>query len=191
MQPSRVLFAISGASGMPLAHTVLQLIQSLPHVETHLIASQGALRVMLEEGFAHKAHSFSALVHTEHKPDNMAAGPASGSWQHAGMIICPCSMSTLGAIAHGVGSTLIHRAADVTLKERRPLIIVPRESPYSSIHLTNMRILSDAGALIMPFQPAFYIQDTTLNGMMRHFCGRLLDHLHISHDLCERWNNNK
>ncbi len=189
MQRTRLILAVSGASGMPLAHRLLTHLHALPHVDTHLILSRGAERVMLEEGFKQR-EVFSQLADKEYDANDMAAGPASGSWQHAGMIICPCSMSTLGSIAHGFGSTLIHRAADVTLKERRPLIIVPRESPYSAIHLSNMHTLCQAGACIMPFHPAFYIQDTSIEGMMQHFCGRILDHTGIAHDLCDRWQNN-
>ncbi len=190
MQTSRLILAISGASGMPLAQALVTQLRMLSQVEIHLMVSRGAERVMDEEGFQHK-ETFFAKAHTVHDVTNMAAGPASGSWQHAGMIVCPCSMSTLASMAHGIGTNLIHRAADVTLKERRPLIIVPRESPYSVIHLANMRTLCEAGACIMPFHPAFYIHDTSIDGMIRHFCGRVLDHLQIEHELCDRWQGNK
>ena len=103
------------------------------------------------------------------------------------MVVCPCSMSSLASIATGAGTNLLHRAADVTLKERRPLILVPRESPLSRIHLRNMLWASEAGAVIMPFMPAFYSGEDTLEGLMGQFCGRIFDQLGLSHQLCRRW----
>ncbi len=186
----RLVFAISGASGMPLAHSFLQHIHAMPHIEIHLLISQGAQCVMQKETPI-SLKKFIPLAHKNYEIHDMAAGPASGSWQHDGMIICPCSMSSLASIAHGIGSNLIHRAADVTLKERRPLIIVPRETPLSSIHLQNMLSLSQNGATIMPFTPAFYTDKQNIEAMMQHFCGRLLDQLGIKHTLCQRWQDNK
>lgn len=118
---------------------------------------------------------------------DMSAAPASGAWQNAGMIICPCSMSSLASIASGAGINLIHRSADVTLKERRPLIIAPRETPLNLIHLRNMQSVTRAGATIMPFAPAFYNNTTSFKDMMQYFSGRMLDQLHIEHNLCLRW----
>ncbi len=186
----RLVFAISGASGMPLAHQFLLHIHNIPHIEIHLLISQGAQCVMQKESPI-ALEKFTELAHKAYDTQDMAAGPASGSWQHDGMIICPCSMSTLASIAHGIGSNLIHRAADVTLKERRPLVIVPRETPLSSIHLQNMLFLSQNGASIMPFTPAFYTKKQNLEAMIQHFCGRLLDQLGIEHTLCQRWQNNE
>ncbi len=186
---SRIVLGISGASGMPLAHTLLQHLYDLPQVEVHLIISQGAQRVMQSENTT-SVDSFTRLAHTHYAPEDMATGPASGSWQHAGMIICPCSMASLASIAHGMGTNLLHRSADVCLKEKRPLVIVPRETPLSPIHLQNMLSLSQCGATIMPFTPAFYTQQTDMPSAMTHFCGRLLDQLHVEHNLCQRWKNN-
>ncbi|MDE5832481.1 MAG: phenolic acid decarboxylase subunit B, partial [Desulfovibrio sp.] len=102
----------------------------------------------------------------------------------------PCSMSSLAAIATGAGTNLIHRAADVALKERRPLILAIRETPYSLIHIRNMLAATEAGATIMPFNPAYYSGDDTLEGLARQFAGRLLDQLRLPHNLCRRWGEN-
>ena len=182
----RIVVGVSGASGMPLAHTLLRHLADLPESEIHLIVSDSAQKVLRAECDG----GLDALVrhaHRVHDAEDMAAGPSSGSWRHSGMIICPCSMSSLASIACGAGNNLIHRAADVTLKERRPLILVARETPLSGIHLHNLQIVTEAGATVMPFIPAFYNRAVSLEDMMRHFCGRVLDQLHISHTLCARW----
>ncbi len=185
----RIIIGISGASGMPLAHALLTQLAHMPELETHLIISEGAQQVLQSES-SHLPNTLMQLATHTHNAHAMSAGPASGSWQHQGMIICPCSMSSLAAIATGVGTNLIHRAADVCLKERRPLIIAPRETPLNSIHLRNMLTLSEAGATIMPFAPAFYTQNNCLQSLMQHFIGRILDQLHIPNQLCTRWQNN-
>ncbi len=182
----RIILGISGASGLPLAHAMLIHLSSVTQMEIHLVLSQGAQRVMQTETHYTLA-DFASYAHTVHAIDNMAAAPSSGSWLHQGMIVCPCSMASLAAIATGVGTHLIHRAADVCLKERRPLVLVPRESPLNRIHLHNMLTVTEAGGIIMPFAPAFYTQDNTLTAMMRHFTGRVLDQFKIPHDLCDRW----
>ena len=186
----RIVFGVCGASGMPLAKAVLAAFASVPDLECHLIISTQASRV-LEAECEVSAEALGGLAAASHEPGDLSAGPASGSWQHNGMVICPCTMSSLAAIAGGYGSNLIHRAADVSLKERRPLIRVTRETPLSLIHINNMQAATQAGACIMPFMPAFYSGETTLAGLMRHFAGRLLDQLHIPHTLCARWRNNQ
>jgi 4-hydroxy-3-polyprenylbenzoate decarboxylase len=119
--------------------------------------------------------------------DNMAARPSSGSHPQEGMVIVPCSMATLGAIASGAGTNLIHRSADVTLKEGRRLVIVPRESPYNSIHLENMLRLSRAGAHIIPASPGFYHRPQTIEALVDHLVFRILDHLGVPHSGATRW----
>jgi len=119
--------------------------------------------------------------------DNFAAKPSSGSNKQAGMIIVPCSMGTIGAIASGAGTNLIHRAADVCLKERRRLIIVPRETPYNAIHLENMLKLTHAGASILPASPGFYHRPTTIDNLVEHFCFRILDQFDIPHSNRSQW----
>jgi 4-hydroxy-3-polyprenylbenzoate decarboxylase len=122
-----------------------------------------------------------------HRLDNMAAAPASGSHPQAGMIVVPCSMGTLGAIASGAGTNLIHRAADVTLKEGRRLVVVPRETPYNAIHLENMLRLSRAGARILPASPAFYHRPQTITEMVDHLVFRILDQFEVPHTRATEW----
>lgn len=185
----RLIVGVSGASGMPLAQQLLKLLHRMPDVETHLIISPGAVRVLHEE-CACGAEALTNLADSTHDAADMAAGPSSGSWQHDGMIICPCSMSSLAAIASGAGTTLLHRAADVTLKERRPLIIVPRETPLNLIHIENMRRLALAGAILMPFVPAFYTRPQSIDDLLLGFCGRLLDQFGLDAPMLRRWHDN-
>ena len=185
----RIVFGISGASGMPLAKAVLQAFCTLPDLEIHGIVSEHAEAVLLAE-CGETAAFFSDVLHTLYNPADMTAGPASGSWLHDGMIVCPCSMSTLGTIVSGGGQSLLHRAADVTLKEKRPLLLVVRETPLSRIHLRNMLLAEECGATIMPFMPAFYAGENSLEAMMRQFAGRLLDQLKLSHTFASRWKEN-
>ena len=182
----RIVFGVSGASGMPLALEAIQAFAAVPGLAVHLVISRNAERVLKEE-YPREAERFSRHATVAHDPSDMAAGPSSGSWRHDGMIVCPCSMSSLAAIASGCGSNLIHRAADVCLKEHRPLVLVVRETPLSLIHINNMRAAAEAGAIIMPFAPAFYVEPQTLPAMMRHFAGRMLEQLRIPHALCQRW----
>lgn len=119
--------------------------------------------------------------------DNFAAKPSSGSTKQAGMIIVPCSMGTLGAIASGAGTNLIHRAADVTLKEGRKLVIVPREAPFNEIHIENMLRLSRAGATIIPASPGFYHRPKSIEQLVDHFCFRILDQFDIPHSSKTEW----
>jgi len=128
----------------------------------------------------------SRLIHL-HRLDNVAARPASGSHPQEGMVIVPCSMGTLGAIASGAGTNLIHRAADVTLKESRRLVIVPRETPYNAIHLENMLRLSHAGAHIVPASPGFYHRPQTIEALVDHLVFRILDHLGVPHSRSTQW----
>lgn len=128
----------------------------------------------------------SRLIHLQ-RLDNMAARPSSGSHPQEGMVIVPCSMGTLGAIASGAGTNLIHRAADVTLKESRKLVLVPRETPYNSIHLENMLRLSRAGAHIIPASPGFYHRPQTIEALVDHLVFRILDHLGVPHSPATQW----
>src|SRR6185295_7830405 len=119
--------------------------------------------------------------------DNLAAKPSSGSNKQAGMIVVPCSMGTLGAIASGAGTNLIHRAADVCLKEGRKLVLVPRETPYNAIHLENMLKLTHAGARILPASPGFYHRPKTIDDLVEHLCFRILDQFDIPHSKKSQW----
>ncbi|MBD5558585.1 MAG: UbiX family flavin prenyltransferase [Desulfovibrio sp.] len=186
---NRIVFAVSGASGAPLAAAALKFFAGLDDLEVFLIVSRAARLVMSREGGA-ACEDYERLATRSFGPEDFAAPMASGSWQNAGMIVCPCSMSSLAAIATGAGTNLIHRAADVALKERRPLILAIRETPYSLIHIRNMLAATEAGATIMPFNPAYYSGDDTLEGLARQFAGRLLDQLRLPHNLCRRWGEN-
>ena len=128
----------------------------------------------------------SRLIHL-HRLDNIAARPSSGSHPQEGMVIVPCSMGTLGAIASGAGTNLIHRAADVTLKESRRLVLVPRETPYNAIHLENMLRLSRAGAHIIPASPGFYHRPQSIEALVDHLVFRILDHLGVPHARTTQW----
>ncbi len=192
--------AITGASGTIYAHKTLQLLAESGVVETiNLIMSGSAVTVAqvemgvnLKDPAVHEINDWLGLDPESRlirlwRLDNLAAKPSSGSNKQGGMIIVPCSMGTLGAIASGAGTNLIHRAADVCLKERRKLVIVPRESPYNSIHLENMLRLSNAGALILPASPGFYHRPDTIGELVDHLCFRILDQFDIPHSRRSQW----
>ena len=169
----RFVIGVTGASGIPLAVSLLRDMRCLG-LETHLIISRAALRVISEEGKL-TADDLSALADFTYEPDDVAAPMASGSWRHGGMVICPCSMSSLGHIANGNGINLIHRAADVCLKEKRILVLVPRETPLSLIHIRNMLAAAEAGAVIFPPNPSFYHNPQSLDDLLVQMSGRILD----------------
>jgi len=192
--------AVTGASGTIYAYRTLQLLAASRAVETiNLIMSgtsatvaQVEMNANLREPNTEKINEWLGLDKDSKlirfwRLDNLAAKPASGSNKQAGMIIVPCSMGTLGAIASGAGTNLIHRAADVTLKEGRRLVLVPRETPYNQIHLENMLKLSRAGAQIMPASPGFYHRPKTIEELVDHLCFRILDQFDIPHERKTQW----
>jgi len=192
--------AITGASGTIYAHRTLQLLAASDVVETiNLIISTTAatvaqveMGVNLREADANRINEWLDLKKTSKlircwRLDNLAAKPSSGSNKQAGMIIVPCSMGTLGAIASGAGTNLIHRAADVCLKEGRKLVLVPRETPYNSMHLENMLRLSHAGARILAASPSFYHRPKTIDDLVDHLCFRILDQFDIPHSTKTEW----
>lgn len=192
--------AITGASGATYAHRTLVHLAASGVVERiNLIVSDSAKTVaMVELGFdlrvadEKKINEWIGLppeakMLRMHRLDNMAAQPSSGSHPQVGMIIVPCSMGTLGAIASGAGTNLIHRAADVTLKEGRKLVVVPRETPYNAIHLENMLKLARAGANILPASPGFYHRPQTIETLVDHLVFRILDQFGIPHSTATRW----
>lgn len=196
--------AITGASGSIYAHrTLIHLAASGAVERINLIMSESAqtvarveLGVDLREADGKRINEWLALPPDSklvrlHRLDNLAATPASGSHMQAGMVIVPCSMGTLGAIASGAGTNLIHRAADVTLKEGRKLVIVPRETPYNAIHLENMLRLAHAGARILPASPAFYHRPQTIEEMVDHLVFRILDQFGVPHSQAMRWRGDK
>jgi 4-hydroxy-3-polyprenylbenzoate decarboxylase len=192
--------AITGASGSLYAHrTLIQLAASGAVERINLIVSQSAvtvaqveLRFDLRNADAQKINEWLGLPADSRlvrlfRLDNLAASPASGSHPQGGMIIVPCSMSTMGAIASGAGTNLIHRAADVTLKEGRRLVMVPRESPYSAIHLENMLKLAHAGACILPASPGFYHRPQNIEALVDHLVFRILDQFQVPHSQGTQW----
>jgi flavin prenyltransferase len=192
--------AITGASGTIYAQRTLQLLAESGAVETiNLIMSSTAATVAQVETGANLREPDAAKINrwlgleTDSKLirfwrlDNFAAKPSSGSNKQAGMIIIPCSMGTMGAIASGAGTNLIHRAADVCLKERRKLVLVPRETPYNAIHLENMLKLSHAGANILPASPGFYHRPKSIEELVNHLCFRILDQFDIPHSSKSQW----
>ena len=195
-----ITVAITGASGTIYAKRTLQLLAASGAVETiHLIISSTAATVaQVELGVNLKEPDTAKINDWLHLPsdsklirywrlDNLAAKPSSGSNKQAGMIIVPCSVATLGAIASGAGTNLIHRAADVCLKEGRRLVLVPRETPYNAIHLENMLRLTHAGARILPASPGFYHRPKTIDDLVEHLCFRILDQFDIPHSKKSQW----
>jgi flavin prenyltransferase len=192
--------AITGASGSIYAQRTLVHMAASGVVERiNLVMSEAAqtvakveLGVDLRGANSERINSWiglqvdSRLIRLQ-RLDNMAARPSSGSHRQEGMVIVPCSMGTLGAIASGAGINLIHRAADVTLKEGRRLVLVPRETPYNAIHLENMLRLSHAGAHIIPASPGFYHRPQTIEALVDHLVFRILDHLGVPHSQTTRW----
>ncbi len=186
MSTSRILLAVTGASGMPYAVTLARFLAQEPDIELHLILSDAARRVLELESDV-SAEALAALAHRAYGIKEYDAGPASGSWRHDGMVVCPCSMATLAAIAHGLGSNLIHRAADVSLKEGRRLVLVPRETPLGVIHLENMLAARRAGAVILPPSPGFYHKPRTIADLVTFVAARVLDALGVRHRLLAGW----
>ncbi len=176
--------AMTGASGAVLGRAMLRALEADARVErVHLVVSENALRVMAEElglsgrnGLAEKLLGGPSAKVVQHVDANIGAAIASGSHPSAGMIVLPCSMGTLAAIANGMADSLIARAADVTLKERRPLVLCVRETPFNRIHLRNMTLAAEAGATIFPVMPAFYSKPVDSEEMARQFVCRVLAH---------------
>jgi len=184
--PNRLVVAITGASGMLYARELFAYLDKRPDLEVHAVVSEAGEQVLrLELGLTFPEVTGPRVI--RHHVRDFAAPLASGSFLHQGMVVIPCTMGTLGAIAQGQSRNLIHRAAEVTLKERRPLILVVRETPLSLVHLRNMVAAAEAGATIFPAMPSFYQRPENLREMAQNFVARLLDHLLVPHDLGKRW----
>lgn len=192
-----IVVGISGASGViygvRLVHVLLQ--QSLTvyaivspsawQVIGHEMDFEGSFETLLSRTFGPCPHSDSRLHVC--RPDDLFAAPASGSFQHEGMVICPCSMKTLGAVSTGLADNLLLRAADVTLKEKGPLILVVRETPFNRVHLKNMLAAAEAGATIMPASPGFYQRPAQVQDLLDFMVARICDHLGVAHQLLPPW----
>lgn len=198
----RVTIGVTGASGAIYAQRLLQWLEVSPAVERiDLVITQAGVRVVGEELGINVAGTdprvARELIGREsskvviHSANDIGASIASGSYLSDAMVILPCSMGTLGAIAGGVTRDLVHRAADVVLKERRLLIIVPRETPLNEIHLENMLRLARMGVRIVPAMPSFYHFPKSIDDLIDHFCHRLLDHLGIEHEQLTRWEGSR
>jgi 4-hydroxy-3-polyprenylbenzoate decarboxylase len=181
----RIVVGVTGASGAIFGIRTLELLKALS-VETHLILSRWA-RTTIATETGYTIEKVEALASAVYHHDNQAAAVSSGSFKSSGMIIAPCSMKTLSAIRIGYSESLICRAADVILKERRKLVILARESPFSEIHLENMLALTRMGAVIFPPVPAFYNQPKDLDDVVHHIVGRLLDQFGLEAPNMSRW----
>lgn len=200
MKKQRFVIGISGASGVIYG---IRLIKALleSNSSVMVVLSRGGECVLEHETAYDKTSSFNDFlaglkIVPKHEDDllvfsqdQMASAPASGSFVHSGMVVCPCSMKTLSAISTGFADNLLTRSADVCLKERRPLILVPRETPYNKIHLENMQKAHDAGAVILPPSPSFYSFPQSMDDLVDTVVARILDHLGVEHSLVKRWGN--
>jgi 4-hydroxy-3-polyprenylbenzoate decarboxylase len=182
----RLIVGISGSTGAIYGIRLLQVLRSLPDVETHLILSAPAKRTIVEET-DYTIKAVEALATRVYDNRDIGAAPASGSFKTIGMAILPCSIRTAAALATSTGDTLLCRAGDVTLKEGRPLIVGVRETPLHVGHLRQLTTLAELGAVIFPPVPAFYDRPTTLDDIVNHTVGRILDRLHIPQDLVREW----
>ena len=184
-QPQRLIVGITGATGTIFGVRILQMLHG-SGVETHLVVSKWAARTLTHET-QYTLKDVQSLATQNYNPGAQGAAISSGSFVTLGMVIAPCSMRTLAAIAHGLGDNLIHRAADVILKERRKLVLVVRESPFNEIHLENMLKLARMGVTILPPVPAFYNNPQNLDDMINHITMRVIDQFDIHLDVMNRW----
>ena len=184
--PRRIILAISGATGAVYGARLLQVLQGTPGIETHLVVSDAGWRnLQIEQGMVREA--IEAFAHHVHDVHNIGAAIASGSFRCEGMVVAPCSMRTLAAVANGLGDNLITRAADVMLKERRRLVLMVRETPLNLAHLRNMVAATEMGAIVAPPLPAFYLRPQSVQDIVDCSVGRVLDLLNVPHQLSERW----
>jgi 4-hydroxy-3-polyprenylbenzoate decarboxylase len=189
-----IVVAITGASGAPYAVRLLEALVECQRRVSLIVSDHGIRLLDTEMGISSVealrarvgASRWDAVVRAYDDRDRGAA-PASGSALTAGMVVCPCSMGTMSAIAVGASRSLVERAADVTLKERRPLVLVPRETPYSAIHLENMLTVTRAGAVVLPASPGFYHRPRTVDDLVSFVVARVLDHLGVEHAVSPRW----
>lgn len=185
----RLIIGLSGASGVIYGIRLLQVLRGRSDIETHLVVSKPAERTIVEET-SFKVDEVKAMASVVHGIQNIGASIASGSFKTEGMAVVPCSIRTASAIAHCISDNLLTRAADVALKERKRLVLVVRESPLHVGHLKSLLAAAEAGAVIVPPAPAFYSLPKTLDDIIDHTVGRVLDLFGIEHDLVRRWGEN-
>lgn len=181
----KLVIGVSGASGVLYAIRLLKALKSLM-IETHLVATKTAILTLKYETDLDFTH-LKSLADYNYSINDVAASIASGSFKTHGMVVVPCSMKSLSEIAHGSGSNLLTRAADVTLKERRKLVLVPREAPLNLLHIKNMQAVTEAGGIIFPPVPAFYQRPQTIDDIVNDTVGRVLDLFDIDNNLVNRW----
>jgi 4-hydroxy-3-polyprenylbenzoate decarboxylase len=195
-----IVLAMTGASGAAYGVRLLEVLAGAGRI-VHLVMSPAAVQVLQTEmdrtvrmdhfhladllGPSSENVTPGQILYHDYR--DFSAGIASGSFRTAGMVICPCSMGTIGAIAHGLSQNLIHRAADVHLKEHRKLVLVPRETPLHLVQLRNLTICAEAGAIVLPAMPAFYTKPVTLDDMVNFIVGRICDQIEVEHNLFPRW----
>ncbi|MBP7120659.1 MAG: UbiX family flavin prenyltransferase [Methanolinea sp.] len=185
MAKTRIIVGLSGASGIIYGIRLLEAARELG-VETDLIMTETAAE-MIEIETSLSPEQVAATATRVHQSNDFTSSLASGSFSHQGMVVIPASMKTVAGIACGFADNLLLRAADVALKEHRPLVVVPRETPLSMIHLRNMLTLAQAGAVILPASPGFYHQPVDIQGLVDHVVGKVLDVLSIEHHLYRKW----
>ncbi len=183
---NEIIIGISGASGVQYGIRLLETLKKKKGVKTHLVLSDSAKQLINIET-DHPISDIEKLADHVYGDDDFTAPIASGSHRSKGMIVAPCSMKTLASIAVGMSDTLISRAADVCLKEKRPLVLMVRETPLNLIHIENMERAARAGAIILPASPAFYPKPESIDDMIDFMAGRALDLLGIEHNLYKRW----
>lgn len=181
-----LIIAITGATGIIYGVRLLEILKDVPAIETHLITSPAAVLTAQHETDYDKA-SIEALADVVYSHRDISCAISSGSFLTLGMVIAPCSMNTLGSIAAGLDNNLISRAANVTLKESRTLVLLPRETPLHLVHLRNMATITEMGGIVAPPVPSFYNAPRTIDDIVDQTAGRVLDHLGIETSLVERW----
>jgi 4-hydroxy-3-polyprenylbenzoate decarboxylase len=187
--PDRLIVGITGASGVVYGVRLLEILRTLP-VESHLVMSRSA-EIALAHETLFKLADVQKLANVVHPVQDIAAAISSGSFRTLGMVVAPCSMRTLAEIATGVTTTLLTRAADVTLKERRRLVLMVRETPLHAVHLRNMLTATELGAVVAPPVPAFYGKPATIEAMIDHSLGRVLDLFGLEAGTVRRWGGRK
>ncbi|WP_372378083.1 non-oxidative hydroxyarylic acid decarboxylases subunit B [Vibrio natriegens] len=182
----KLIVGMTGATGAPLGVTLLQALQMIPDVETHLVMSRWA-KTTIELETPYNAREISALADVTYNSSNQAAAISSGSFKTDGMIIIPCSMKSLAGIRAGYAEGLVGRAADVVMKENRKLVLVPRETPLSTIHLENMLALAQKGVTMIPPMPAWYNHPKSIDDIKHHIVARVLDQFNLDYPKAKRW----
>ena len=183
----KIIVGISGSSSPIYGIQTLAALARMPDIETHLILSDGARVSIKYEAPEWAIDDIIALADVSHDPHNMAASVSSGSFKTDGMVVVPCSMKTLSGIANSYSTDLLTRAADVCLKERRPLVVVARETPLHRGHLLNMLTVTDMGGIILPPIPGFYARPKTIADLVDHTVGKILDALGVDNETFKRW----